>query len=128
MLHLWVSCGPNQDDPILGQPDRFCHFPRRCQTGHMRGYSFRSGISDLKGEFFCSVSGVCRRDDSAGPKTAPYDGRIVDGVGTVKSEDVALLPIPVCLETFAKFNGRTADLCIRVRATGLRVDKDYCDN
>ena len=94
----------------------------------MRGYSFGSSISDLKGEFFCSVSRVCGRDDAAGPKAAPYDGGVVDGVGTVKSEDVALLPIPVCLETFAKSNGSIADLCIRVRAVGLRVDEDYCDD
>jgi hypothetical protein len=94
----------------------------------MRGYSFGSGISDLKGEFFCSVSRVCGRDDPSGPKAAPYDGRVVDGVGTVKSEDVALLPIPVCLETSAKSNGSTADLCVRVRVAGLRVDEDYCDD
>lgn len=94
----------------------------------MYGYSFGSGISDLKGEFFCSVSRVCGRDDSTGPKAAPYDGRVVDRVGTVKGKDVALLPIPFCLETFAKSNGRTADLCIRVRATSFRVDKDYCDD
>jgi hypothetical protein len=94
----------------------------------VRGYSFGSSISELKGEFFCSVSRVCRRDDPSGPEAAPYDGGVVDGVGTVKSEDVPLLPIPVCLETSAKFNGGTADLCIRVRAAGLRVEEDYCDN
>jgi hypothetical protein len=94
----------------------------------MHGYSFGSGISDLKGEFFCSVSRVCGRDDPSGPEAAPYDGRVVDGVGTVKSEDVPLLPIPVCLETSAKSNGSIADLRVRVRAAGLRVEEDRCDN
>ena len=126
MLHLRVACGPNQDDPVLGQPYSLCRFLGGRQTGHMYRYSFGSGISNLKGEFSCSVSRVCGGDDSAGPEAAPYDGGVVDGVGTVKSKDVALLPIPVGLETFAKFNGSTTDLCICVRAVRLRVDEDYC--
>ena len=93
----------------------------------MYHYSFSSGISDLKGEFFCSVSRVCGRDGAAGPKAAPYDGGVIDGVGAVKSKDVALLPIPLGLETFAKSNGGTADLCICVRAASLRIGEDYCD-
>jgi hypothetical protein len=55
----------------------------------------------------------------------PCDGRRVNAVRGIESEDIAAFPLPLRLQTLSKLNGSATDLSVGVRAGGIRISVDY---
>lgn len=117
---------PHQPDHLVRHAGQLGSRQGIAQEGLLGDERPGARVLQLAGELVDGVGRVGGGRDAAGPVDAKVDDGVVDVVGGVEAEDVALAPAVAVDEAGAEAGGEGGDLGVAVGASRVAVYEDGC--
>lgn len=109
-----ISLVSHDNDLVQGDANFLRRFLCIFDEWQLGNYGSGSGVFELESKFLNCIVRVRRREDTSSPVASPCDSRSVNAIWCVQRKDIALLPVPEVLQSFAKVCCSLLDLRICV--------------